>query len=70
MTLDKAFVDLVPVQKNPVDINFAYVPLSRVRRLDDLNRLADKNRQFFFGPFYAQKRGFSAFSRERLRAFG
>ena len=39
MTLNKAFVDLVPVQKNPVDINFAYVPLSRVRRLDDLNIL-------------------------------
>ena len=39
MTLNKAFVDLVPVQKNPVDINFAYVPLSRVRRLEDLNIL-------------------------------
>ena len=39
MTLGKAFVDLVPVQKNPVEINFSYVPLSRVRRLQDLNIL-------------------------------
>ena len=39
MTLNKAFVDLVPVQKNSVDINFAYVPLSRVRRLQDLHIL-------------------------------
>ena len=39
MTLNKAFVDLVPVQKNPVEINFAYVPLSRVRKLHDLHIL-------------------------------
>ena len=39
MTLNKAFVDLVPVQKNPVEINFSYVPLSRVRRLQDLHIL-------------------------------
>ena len=38
MTLDKAIVDLVPQPnlKSPIDINFAYVPLSRVRRLEDL----------------------------------
>ena len=39
MTLDQAFVDLNPVAKKPVDINFAYVPLSRVRRLEDLHIL-------------------------------
>ena len=37
-TLRKAIVDLiVPVdKKGPVEINFSYVPLSRVRALDDL----------------------------------
>ena len=39
MTLDKAIVDLVPHFKKPVEINFAYVPLSRVRRLEDLTIL-------------------------------
>ena len=37
-TLDKAIVDLVPL-KEIVDINFAYVPLSRVRTLKDLTIL-------------------------------
>ena len=35
-TLSKAIVDLVPVRKGGVGVEFAYVPLSRVRRLDDL----------------------------------
>ena len=40
MTLDKAVVDLVPVfKKKSPEINFAYVPLSRVRRLVDLSIL-------------------------------
>ena len=39
MTLDQAFVDLNPVSKKPVEINFAYVPLSRVRRLQDIHIL-------------------------------
>ena len=41
MTLDKAIVDLVPQpnRKGTVDISFAYVPLSRVRRLQDLTIL-------------------------------
>ena len=45
MTLDKAIVDLVPpIRKgkrkpDPVGIEFAYVPLSRVRRLEDLTIL-------------------------------
>ena len=41
MTLDKAIIDLVPqpTMKSPIDINFAYVPLSRVRRLEDLTIL-------------------------------
>ena len=41
MTLDKAVVDLVPQPnlKSPIDVNFPYVPLSRVRRLDDLTIL-------------------------------
>ena len=41
-TLSKAVVDLVPVRKN-VDIEFAYVPLSRVRRLEDLTILRPFN---------------------------
>ena len=45
MTLDKAIVDLVPqpTLKSPVDINFAYVPLSRVRRLEDITILRPFN---------------------------
>ena len=45
MTLDRAIVDLVPpIRKgrskpNSVGIEFAYVPLSRVRRLEDLTIL-------------------------------
>ena len=39
MTLDKAIVDLVPSDRRSVQINFAYVPLSRVRRLEDLTIL-------------------------------
>ena len=39
MTLDKAIVDLVPHFKKSVEINFSYVPLSRVRRLEDLTIL-------------------------------
>ena len=39
MTLDQAFVDLNPVTTKPVEINFAYVPLSRVRRLADIHIL-------------------------------
>ena len=45
MTLGKAIVDLVPpIRKgkrkpDPVGIEFAYVPLSRVRRLEDLTIL-------------------------------
>ena len=40
-TLDKAVVDLVPQPnlKSPIDVNFPYVPLSRVRRLQDLTIL-------------------------------
>ena len=40
-TLDKAVVDLVPQPnlKSPIDVNFPYVPLSRVRRLIDLTIL-------------------------------
>ena len=38
-TLPKVVVDLIPHTKNPVKIEFAYVPLSRVRRLDDLTVL-------------------------------
>ena len=37
-TLPKAIVDLVPVKKG-IGIEFAYVPLSRVRRLLDLTIL-------------------------------
>ena len=37
-TLDKAIVDLVP-EFTPSGIEFAYVPLSRVRTLDDLTIL-------------------------------
>ena len=45
MTLDKAIVDLVPQPnlKAPIDINFAYVPLSRVRRLEDITILRPFN---------------------------
>ena len=41
MTLDKAIIDLLPQpsMKGKVDVNFAYVPLSRVRRLKDLTIL-------------------------------
>ena len=41
MTLDKAIVDLVPQpnRKGGIDVSFAYVPLSRVRRLEDLTIL-------------------------------
>ena len=45
MTLSKAIVDLVPpIRKgrrnpDPIGIEFAYVPLSRVRRLEDLTIL-------------------------------
>jgi hypothetical protein len=45
MTLGKAIVDLVPQTRkgrrkpDPVGIEFAYVPLSRVRRLVDLTIL-------------------------------
>ena len=38
-TLTKAIVDLVPVTDKGVGIEFAYVPLSRVRRLQDLTIL-------------------------------
>ena len=40
-TLNKAIVDLVPLQRNRrrVETNFAYVPLSRVRTLNDLTIL-------------------------------
>ena len=37
-TLDKAIVDLVPIRKG-IGIEFSYVPLSRVRRLEDLTIL-------------------------------
>ena len=40
MTLDKVVVDLNPIfKKKSPKINFAYVPLSRVRRLSDLSIL-------------------------------
>ena len=41
MTLDKAIIDLVPQpsMKGKIDVNHAYVPLSRVRRLKDLTIL-------------------------------
>ena len=44
-TLSKAIVDLVPQpgRKGPVQINFAYVPLSRVRTLKDLTILRSFN---------------------------
>ena len=38
-TLRKAIVDLVPWKTKNVSIEFAYVPLSRVRRLEDLTIL-------------------------------
>ena len=40
-TLKKAIVDLIPAygKSNAVGIEFAYVPLSRVRRLQDLTIL-------------------------------
>ena len=50
MTLDKAFVDLIPVQNNPVEINFAYVPLSRVRKLNDLYILRRFDEQVLKAP--------------------
>jgi ATP-dependent exoDNAse (exonuclease V) alpha subunit len=40
-TLNRVIVDLIP-QKNrvgPIEINFSYVPLSRVRTLEDLTIL-------------------------------
>ena len=39
--MNKAIVDLVPLQRNRrrVETNFAYVPLSRVRTLNDLTIL-------------------------------
>ena len=37
-TLSNAVVDLVPITRS-IDIEFSYVPLSRVRRLDDLTVL-------------------------------
>ena len=42
-TLPKVVVDLIPNTKNPVKIEFAYVPLSRVRRLEDLHILRPFN---------------------------
>jgi ATP-dependent exoDNAse (exonuclease V) alpha subunit len=43
-TLPKVVVDLRPTNtKNKVKIEFAYVPLSRVRRLEDLNILRPFN---------------------------
>lgn len=38
-TLNRAVVDLTPVTDKQVGIEFAYVPLSRVRRLEDLTIL-------------------------------
>ena len=38
-TLSKAIVDLVPLKTKGIGIEFAYVPLSRVRRLEDLTIL-------------------------------
>ena len=40
MTLDKAIVDLVPpAGMKSIKLDFSYVPLSRVRRLEDLTIL-------------------------------
>ena len=43
LTLEKAIVDLVPNPKfkGPQEVSFAYVPLSRVRRLEDLTILRE-----------------------------
>ena len=43
LTLEKAIIDLVPNPKfkGPVEVCFAYVPLSRVRRLEDLTILRE-----------------------------
>ena len=35
-TLDAAITDLVPVNEKKADASFAYVPLTRVRRLEDI----------------------------------
>ena len=44
MTLSKAIVDLVPIPTSTSnDISFSYVPLSRVRRLEDLTILRPFN---------------------------
>ena len=42
-TLGKAIIDLVPnpKYKGPLDVSFAYVPSSRVRRLEDLTILRE-----------------------------
>ena len=46
-TLDKAIVDLVKPEKHRGnDLSFAYVPLSRVRRLEDLTILRDFDPKF------------------------
>ena len=46
-TLNKAIVDLVkPENHKTTDLSFAYVPLSRVRRLEDLTILRDFDREF------------------------
>ena len=43
LTLEKAIIDLVPNPKfkGPQEVSFAYVPLSRVRRLEDLTILRE-----------------------------
>ena len=40
-TLESTITDLVPSQRVPMNISFAYVPLSRVRRLSDILILRD-----------------------------
>ena len=38
--MNKAIIDLVkPPGNKPIDLSFAYVPLSRIRRLEDLTIL-------------------------------
>ena len=57
-TLGKAIIDLVPNPKfkGPLDVSFAYVPSSRVRRLDDLTILREFPASVILSPAQSDAR--------------